>query len=252
MHIYVQQHGGGCAELAWVRTIEPWRLRVELLEEFSLRPAEDRGPAFLGVYTDTLADQVLFTHVPGEYFRISLFGRFRGELLDELRRAEPSQGTWPATPITIDYRLDGSGWASCTVRAGDAVCELTASYLSDALGSLVRAATTMASGGPRASASFLEEPGEYSWYLERAGDAGEMSLTVRDGAAPSGEPPHSEGVVLLACACTVRDFARAVERAATAVLTEHGVDEYKKKWVEHAFPLRELEQLRAAIAQLSA
>lgn len=249
---YVQQHRDIDAELAWVRAIEPWRLRVELLEEFALRPADEGGPAFLGLYAETLADQVLFTHVPGQYFRISLFGRFRGELLDELRRAEPSRGTWTPTPIEIDYRLDGIGWASCTVRAGDARCELTASYLSDALGDLVRAANAMATGAPRALAEFLEEPGLYSWSLERAGSAGEMSLTVREGAAPSRDRPDPEGALLLSCNSTVLDFARAVERAATAVLTEYGAAGYRAKWVEYAFPLRELESLRAAIAKQSA
>ena len=41
--------------------------------------------------------------------------------------------------LTIDYRLTGTGWAGCRVTDAGASCELTASYLSDALGSLVLA-----------------------------------------------------------------------------------------------------------------
>lgn len=249
---YVQQHGDNEADLAWVRTLEPWRLRVELLEEFSLRPAAESGPAFLGLFTETIADQVLFTHVPGKYFRISLHGRFRTELAGELARAEPRTAGWAPTPIEIEYRLDGIGWASCSVRAGEARCELTASYLSDALGDLVRAASEMASGAPRAVANFTEEPGLYSWSLERVGSLGEIWLTVRDGRAPSVENPEGESVVLLACSCTALEFARAVERAATAVLTEHGVAGYKAKWVEYRFPTRELDGLRTVIGKLGA
>ena len=37
----------------------------------------------------------------------------------------------------IDYRLAGHGWSECTIRFRDVSCEISASYLSDALGRLV-------------------------------------------------------------------------------------------------------------------
>ena len=68
-------------------------------------------------------------------------------------------------PVTIEYRLDGTGWSECTLTSGADKCEFTASYLSDALRNLVLAGTAVASGFTRVSFGFDEEPGEYRWVI---------------------------------------------------------------------------------------
>jgi hypothetical protein len=46
-----------------------------------------------------------------------------------------------AMPSEVDlhYDLTGTGWSECRVSIGDSRCDLTASYLSDALGDLAAA-----------------------------------------------------------------------------------------------------------------
>ena len=83
--------------------------------------------------------------------------------------------------LTIDYRLTGSGWADCTVRADGKACEISASYLSDALGNLVLAAVAVLAGAHSISVGFDEEPGEYRWAVVRT-DNGTLRLTI--------EPPR--------------------------------------------------------------
>jgi hypothetical protein len=79
--------------------------------------------------------------------------------------------------LNIDYRLSGSGWARCTVRFGDAQCEISASYLSDALGKLVLSAVAVLSGFQALSLGFDEEPGEYRWSITRVG-ADDISIRL--------------------------------------------------------------------------
>jgi len=67
--------------------------------------------------------------------------------------------------LKIDYRLVGSGWAECIVHADDRRCEVSASYLSDALGKLVLAGVGVLAGAHSVSVGFDEEPGEYRWAI---------------------------------------------------------------------------------------
>jgi hypothetical protein len=51
------------------------------------------------------------------------------------------------------------GWADCTVRADGNDCKLSASYLSDALGKLILAASAVLADAHSVSVGFDEEPG---------------------------------------------------------------------------------------------
>lgn len=145
--------------------------------------------------------------------------------------------------IRIDYRLTGTGWADCTVHVNGAAHELSASYLSDALGNLVLAAAGLLSGLHSASASFDEEPGEFRWVLEHAGGLG-LVVRVIEFQELWGDRPNSEGKQLLRYECNPLEFAEAVESAATLVLSQHGMAGYKEQWVQHDFPEMQLALLR--------
>jgi len=41
--------------------------------------------------------------------------------------------------VEFRYQLAGTGWSECRLSIGDTRCEITASYLSDALGDLAAA-----------------------------------------------------------------------------------------------------------------
>lgn len=79
--------------------------------------------------------------------------------------------------LVIDYRLAGASWADCTIRVDRRECEVSASYLSDALGNLVLAAVAVLAGAHSISVAFDEEPGEYRWPVVRT-DGGTVRLTV--------------------------------------------------------------------------
>ena len=138
--------------------------------------------------------------------------------------------------VTIDYRLTGSGWSSCTVHLYGQSCVVTASYLSDALRELVSATNHVLGGGREARFHFDEEPGEYRWILSSTGDRG---LLVRILEFPHlwGEKPDSDGKTVLEAICPVRLFGEAVLLSLNRILDEHGLRGYREKWVNADFPL---------------
>lgn len=149
--------------------------------------------------------------------------------------------------FSIDYRLAGSGWADCTIRADGRECEVSASYLSDALGNLVLAAAAVVAGAHSISVGFDEEPGEYRWSVVRT-DNGTARVSVLSFQELWGNRPDAEGESMFSWTCSPIDFGRAVRDAAEAVLKEHGLVGYKERWVEHDFPSQQLELLKSYIA----
>jgi hypothetical protein len=148
--------------------------------------------------------------------------------------------------LSIRYELVGTGWSQCTVCIAEEEAVLTASYLSDALGSLAGATLNLLRGSQLERARFEEEPGEYRWVLKQF-CPGELSVRILEFEDYWEGNVEESGVVLLRGTCSVSDFARAVLEALDGVLAEHGEHGYKKKWAEHAFPRELREQIRAAL-----
>jgi hypothetical protein len=150
--------------------------------------------------------------------------------------------------LSIDYRLAGSGWAECTISDEQASCEITASYLSDALGRLVVGAIGLATGLSSVSFCFDEEPGEYRWVIQSVG-INEISIEMLAFDELWGGKPDKDGKSIFVTKCRPVVFARAVHRAATAILDQFGVDGYLKKWHAQPFPSRQLELLGEILAR---
>ncbi|SFU61616.1 hypothetical protein [Nitrosospira multiformis] len=148
--------------------------------------------------------------------------------------------------LSITYVLTGTGWASCTIETVDTKVTLTASYLSDALGSLVVSGIAVLSGFDTCSFGFDEEPGEYRWVITAVPHM--IQIHVLEFAELWGWRPNSQGKLLLTFKCARLVFAKAVHAAALAVLEQHGIDGYEEQWVHAKFPERQVALLGALIA----
>src|SRR5262245_28827983 len=123
-------------------------------------------------------------------------------------------------PLRMSYTLVGTGWSRCMIEASDNRLEITASYLSDALGNLVLSALAVVSGFRAAAFPFDEEPGEYRWVLEVT-DNNVLSIRVLEFSELWSQKPDTEGRVLFAISTTPLAYAKAVHSCASAVLEEH-------------------------------
>ena len=147
--------------------------------------------------------------------------------------------------IEIDYDLVATGWSTCVVRTDQGHADITASYLSNALGDLAAAAVMLLEGATEARFSFDEEPGEYRWLLEVTSSG--LRVRILEFEELWGDQPDDAGRVRLDALCSVDEFAGAVQRALKAVDAKYGVEGYRKKWVEHDFPKAELDTLEAKL-----
>lgn len=153
-----------------------------------------------------------------------------------------------STNLRITYRLHEAGWSACTVEVDGRTIELTASYLSDALGNLVLAAVAIASGFQAATFEFAEEPGEYRWVLE-AKENNVLRLRILEFPQLWHFERNENGKLLVDVLTTTLDFAKSVHFAASDVLQEFGLKRYREHWVNHDFPERELALLDDLIAR---
>lgn len=149
--------------------------------------------------------------------------------------------------LTIEYQLVGTGWAKCTITSGEVNCEVTASYLSDALGNLVLGAVSMLSGITSVSFGFDEEPGEYRWNVHLSGPT-EITLSIFSFFGPLGNQPSTEGESIFCVTCPLLEFGKAVQAAAMSVLAVHGLAGYREEWAMHPFPSKALDLLNEYVA----
>ncbi len=154
-------------------------------------------------------------------------------------------------PLSISYELVETGWSRCVVEAGEQRAELTASYVSDALGNLVLSALAAASGFHNVEFGFDEEPGEYRWSISTV-ESNIVRVRILEFPELWGNRPTDSGRLLFDLNITRPAFAKAVVACADAVLKECGLEGYAEQWVLYPFPTRGVELLRSVLAQWEA
>jgi hypothetical protein len=145
----------------------------------------------------------------------------------------------------FSYHLTGSGWSEARVADEANHVIVTASYLSDALRSLIEAVSLIVEGADEARCSWDEEPGEYRWILRRETDGVALEILVFDELW--NDEPDEAGRPVFSTRQSPLRVARAVLSGAQRVLDDLGEAEYERQWVEHPFPTAALERLRAAL-----
>lgn len=145
--------------------------------------------------------------------------------------------------VVFTYQLTGTGWSKARFKVGRRAVRLSASYLDDALGDLVRAVADLQAGEVKAKVSWAEEPGEFRWVFERSGENVMVRILEFDDLWTG--KPDAEGRVLIAVQCRFDALRGAIAWGARAVLNEWGEAGYRSRWVEHDFPTGALAQLEA-------
>jgi hypothetical protein len=170
------------------------------------------------------------------------------------------------SPFRFSFLVREHGWAEGDFLAPEGPTHLSASYLGDALGSLLRAVDGVLDGAESASATWREEPGHFRWAFIRRQSRLELRIFVQDGTAGlwfgperdaatdrqnrgsrldwSDEPPDS---LLLNTSGSVREIALAVADGAQRVLTDLGEVNYWLRWTAQPFPLALLRSIQGKL-----
>lgn len=144
--------------------------------------------------------------------------------------------------LAFSYDLVAIGWAQCEFEVVDKHIKITASYLSDVLGSLSSAVVCLVKGQPEARASFTEEPGEYRWLFTRV-DQHSVRVQVMDFAEWLGYKPDEQGRIILEATCDIGLLARTVLAELRRINAKYPGKAYREMWVEHDFPSSQMNEL---------
>ena len=148
--------------------------------------------------------------------------------------------------VTVTYLLAGSGWSDCYIAIGDHSAHLTASYLSDALGDLVRSMVDLFGDATESTAWFAEEPGEYLWRFRRV-PPDRVSVRILWFDDTPTDADAEGGKVVLAAECRLRTLAGAILAAAQEVHRQHGEEGYLQRWHDHGFPTELVARLKSLL-----
>jgi hypothetical protein len=143
--------------------------------------------------------------------------------------------------ISIDYTLDGAGWANCKIIVNDQWVEVTASYLTNALKDLIEGVSALYQQEDTRF-SFDAEPAEYRWILRNQdGDVDIRILQLDDAMNPD---PDEKGKLVFRASTALAELSAAVIATCESLLQEHGLEGYKAKWIEYEFPELSLDKLK--------
>jgi hypothetical protein len=135
------------------------------------------------------------------------------------------------------------GWVDVSLSDGVVSVPVTGSYISDALGDLVRATLYVAQGQFRAECSWLSEPGESRWLLESVPTG--LNLTVLEFGDWHPRKPDTQGRAIFVFEGSLQRWVRQLLGEFQRILDEFGEDGYQERWSHSfSFPAAELHELR--------
>jgi hypothetical protein len=133
----------------------------------------------------------------------------------------------------LDIKLKYHGWCEGRIEIGMSGANLTASYLSDGIGDLVRGLQRLRAASGTVRVSWANEPGELRWVLDRVGNEVTVRILWFDDYLTT--QLDDEGRQLLSAVCKLRELIGAVATGTSRLLRDMDEDAYEKQW-GHPFP----------------
>ncbi len=146
--------------------------------------------------------------------------------------------------IQIEYKIDGAGWAVGKIGNGIKKTKFSISYLHDSLKELGESAIEIREKDFK-SVVFMDEPGEHVLILNKKdGIKIEYELRWYEDWWSWNLIDENNFKLIFKGETTVPKYVNQVRNVLDGIMTELGPEEYRKKWVEHDFPIAEYEKLK--------
>lgn len=160
---------------------------------------------------------------------------------------DSSQQSSSMQSVTLVYKLDGTGWVSATIVTPQKGVTFSPSYLSDALGDLVRAVVAIEKARHSQPPFVFEQRVE--WFGEPVGldlifetqQDGEVRLQLVE--MPDESRRRTGRQVLFDDQIDFDLFARSVYGQAVQIFETLGAKGYKEKWTLHECPVDDMRML---------
>ena len=146
--------------------------------------------------------------------------------------------------LNLNYILQDNGWAIIEINNGEKVLHLNVSYLHDSLKNLAESAIHLKNKSVK-SVIFMDEPGEF-WLVLKRDEDNLINYELRSykDYASWNLINEKKFIIKLEGTTTLPKYINEVRRNLMQIFDEFGVKEYKKKWIEHEFPIEEYIQLK--------
>jgi hypothetical protein len=146
--------------------------------------------------------------------------------------------------LQFSWELSGAGWATCRIADGSSERQDHVSYCTDALADLLHGIAGLYGSSSVQRFSFDLEPAEVRWVLRSHGQDVKILIYLFADMFTSFELPDDEGELSWSSTQPRSVVGHAVLEAAQTVLRQHGEEGYRKKWMQHPFPVSALQDLR--------
>lgn len=151
----------------------------------------------------------------------------------------------------FNYWLTGVGWAEAFFSNETQNVRFEFSYLSDPLEDLFAALKQMIeSGSQKQKISFLDEPGKHLLILSRTNkDDLNVQIFWSDFKEEGDDEliPLSEMKLIYSDTDSIVNFASVIIAGVDSLMSRHTLDEYKEKWGNNPFPIKNFEHLKQII-----
>ncbi|WP_310720374.1 hypothetical protein [Streptomyces lydicus] len=149
-----------------------------------------------------------------------------------------------SSDLQFSWSLTGAGWATYRITDGGAEHKSSPSYCTNALADLLVGVAGLYGPDATQRFSFDLEPSEVRWVLSSREAAVGIGIYRFPDMFKSFDLPDDDGHLLWSSEQSRTAFAHVVVEAAQDVLRLHGEGGYRKKWMQHPFPVAELRELR--------
>lgn len=147
--------------------------------------------------------------------------------------------------IEFYYKLVGRGWAESILISEENKTEMNISYISNALRDFINSVTVLFEGTSTSCCLWQDEPGEYRILYSVKDEI--LNLKVIRFKDNFSRQEDLDGELIFVGSDKLLRFGRIVSRELEKLLIEYKVEGYKELWVNHDFPIEELNRLRKSI-----
>lgn len=146
--------------------------------------------------------------------------------------------------LELNYILEDAGWAILEINNGEKIIKLDISYLHDSLKNLSESAIELKIKKEK-FVIFMNEPGEH-WLILKKNEKNEIEYELRwyEDWANWNLINEEKYEVKMSGKTTLPKYINEVRMNLIKIYDEFGIKDYKKKWIQHEFPLSEYEKLK--------
>lgn len=149
------------------------------------------------------------------------------------------------TILRLSCTLVGQGWVEVTLSDGVNQRRFLASYLSDAIGDLLKVVISLLEGTQQGTCLWELEPGEYRWLFARQEE--QIQICLVSFARTFSRQVDEEGTCVLTVQCSLLKFATKLCKQLEHFLATWGEKGYHNTW-GHPFPQEDFQKMKRLLS----